>query len=115
MKLLRMLWLLPLLIPISYAAFLLFIAYDYLDKFNTGIEPFGNNINRIFHVGLGLLVGTLTLVYQTVLAIHALNVSKLSGNRTFLWITAIYLLNILAIPVYWALYVWQDPGKPQRA
>ena len=54
-----------------------------------------------------LMMGLLVLYLM-----HVGTSGRVPKNRTALWIVLIFLGNMLAMPVYWYLYIWREPQSP---
>jgi hypothetical protein len=56
----------------------------------------------------------LTILWMMgLLAIYIVNVFKndrVTDDKKALWAVVIFLGNIIAMPIYWYLYIWREPG-----
>lgn len=75
------------------------------DEFRTAMPLF--MVAIVFHWLAVMCVGG---VIELCLA-HAKGNNRLSNKSKIVWRVVLFALNILAIPVYWYLYIWQTPGQ----
>ncbi len=67
-------------------------------------EEFHHLFDNVFrwHLGIMGLVVALTILY----IVHLFRTDRVPADKKALWAVVLLLGNILAMPVYWYLYVW---------
>lgn len=78
------------------------------DEFRTVIPLF--MVAFVFH---GLAVMCVIGVTALCLA-HAVGNKRLSNNGKIAWALVLFFLHMLAMPVYWYLYIWREPKSPDE-
>lgn len=61
----------------------------------------------IFHFGTMLLIAALVTFY----IVHVFKSSALLGQKQALWAVVLLLGTVIAMPVYWYLYVWREAAR----
>jgi hypothetical protein len=64
-----------------------------------------------FQLLMALHLGTMLLMMAllTFYIVHVFKNSAISGDKRTLWAVVLFFGNIIAMPVYWFLYVWREP------
>ena len=62
-------------------------------------------------IALQLLVLLLTLALVAFYMVHIFRTDRVEHDKKALWAVVIFLGNMFAMPVYWYLYVWQEPRR----
>lgn len=57
-----------------------------------------------FHIGTILLIFALTVVY----VLHAFRSGVVPQDQRLLWVIILFVGNMIAMPIYWWLYVWKE-------
>lgn len=73
------------------------------------IEQNGPPIEFLILFALHFL--TMILVF-TLMVIYVINVfknNKIENNKKFLWVVVLFFGSIIAMPIYWYLYIWKKP------
>lgn len=61
----------------------------------------------IFHFGTMLIIAALVTFY----IVHVFKSSALLGQKQALWAVVLLLGSVIAMPVYWYLYVWREATR----
>jgi hypothetical protein len=66
---------------------------------------------RSFQVLMGVHLGTMLLMMAllTFYIVHIFKNSAIAGDKRTLWAVVLFFGNVIAMPVYWFLYVWREP------
>jgi hypothetical protein len=95
--------------PIVYMfLFFAFILGSFMRMASTK-EPEG--VFKSFQVLMAAHLGTM-LIMVALLAFYIVHVFKnpaLAGDKRVLWAVVLFMGNVIAMPVYWFLYVWREP------
>ena len=67
-------------------------------------EQFFHNFNLIFR--LHLLVMALIVALMAFYIVHLFRSDLVASDKKALWAVVLFLGNLLAMPVYWYLYMW---------
>ncbi len=64
-----------------------------------------------FQVLMAVHLGTMLLMMAllTFYIVHVFKNSAIAGDKRTLWAVVLFFGNIIAMPVYWFLYVWREP------
>jgi len=74
-------------------------------------EQFFQDFERIFRIHLIFMA--LTVALMAFYIVHLFRTDRVSGDKKALWAVVLFLGNLLAMPVYWYLYMW--PGRTEGA
>jgi hypothetical protein len=61
----------------------------------------------VAHVGTMLISAGLLTFY----IVHVFKNPALAGDRRTLWAVVLFLGNVIAMPIYWFLYVWREASR----
>ena len=96
------------LLPLAYVIFLfvsLFIHFTSMifriparDIFVEWFDPM-----FIVHLGAMLWIMVLTVIYM----VHIAKNAVLKNEMKAIWVMAVFMVNIFAMPIYWYLYIWR--------
>jgi hypothetical protein len=66
---------------------------------------------RSFQILMALHLGTMLLMMAllTFYIVHVFKNAAIAGDKRALWAVVLFFGNIIAMPVYWFLYVWREP------
>jgi hypothetical protein len=66
---------------------------------------------RSFQVLMAVHLGTMLLMMAllTFYIVHVFKNSAIAGDKRTLWAVVLFFGNVIAMPVYWFLYVWREP------
>ena len=97
-----------------WAYFVFFIsrfmpAFEAMSSSSTPPEQFFHNFDTLFR--LHLLVMALIVALMAFYIIHLFRTDLISGDKKTLWAVVLFLGNLLAMPVYWYLYMWPRSSK----
>ena len=94
---------------------IIFLAYFISGPFMRGggpsTEPDG--AFKSFQVLLAVHIGTM-LIMAALLVFYIVHVFKnpaIAGDKRALWAVVLFMGNVIAMPVYWFLYVWREPAR----
>jgi hypothetical protein len=92
--------------PWAYFVFLLsrFMPTFEAMSSSTAPEQFFRNFDLIFR--LHLLVMVLIVALMAFYIIHLFRTDRVPNDKKTLWAVVLFLGNLLAMPVYWYLYMW---------
>ena len=97
-------------------AYLVFFISRFMPAFETMSSPFTppeqffHNFNLIFR--LHLLVMVLIVALMAFYIIHLFRTDLVASDKKALWAVVLFLGNLLAMPVFWYLYVWPRRTGP---
>jgi hypothetical protein len=60
-----------------------------------------------FHLATMLLMLALTVIY----VLHALRSGTVPQDQRLLWVVILFVGNVIAMPIYWWLYVWKEGDR----
>ena len=43
--------------------------------------------------------------------VHLFKTNRVPEDKKALWAVALFLGNLIAMPIYWYLYIWREPGQ----
>ena len=46
--------------------------------------------------------------------VHVFRTDRIAQDKKALWAVVLFLGNVIAMPVYWYLCIWREPGQPAR-
>lgn len=90
----------------------LFIVIFFVFVFSKGFV-FTSDPESGFSLMVGLHFSTMVWICVLVL-IYILNVfrnERVASDKKNLWAVVLFLGNVVAMPVYWYLYIWPEPSK----
>ena len=96
------------LLPLAYVIFLFAALFLHIANLILGI-PERNIFLELFHTlfiihfGMMLSIVVLTIVY----VVHIARNSSLKNEMKAVWVTAVCMGNVFAMPVYWYLQIWR--------
>lgn len=96
------------LVPLAYVIFLFATLFFHITNLILGI-PKRNVLMELFdtlliiHFGMMLWIVVLTIVY----VVHIARNSSLKNEMKAVWVTAVCMGNVFAMPVYWYLQIWR--------
>ena len=96
------------LLPLAYAIFLFTALFLHIANLIIGI-PERNIFLELFdtlfilHLGMMLWIVVLTIVY----VLHIARNSRLKNEMKAVWVAAVCMGNVFAMPVYWYLQIWR--------
>jgi magnesium-transporting ATPase (P-type) len=75
-------------------------------------EQFFRDFDTIFR--LHMIVIVLILALMAFYIVHLFRTDRVPGDKKALWAVVLFLGNLLAMPVYWYLYVWPKANRGSR-
>jgi hypothetical protein len=103
----KVLFAISTLLPLAYVCFLFVALFLHLSSLIVGI-PRRNIFLELFqtlffvHFGMMAWLAILTLVY----VIHIARNPALTNEMKAVWVTAVGVGNVFAMPVYWYFHIW---------
>lgn len=105
-------WILGLatLIPVLYMILFFIIFASLFFSSLTGNPPLGGPGVEFAFVFAGQFIMMLWIMALLVLYIvHLFKNQNIPNDKKALWAIVIFLGNVLAMPVYWFIYIWRSP------
>ena len=75
-------------------------------------EQFFQEFNMIFRIHM--IVMALVLALMAFYIVHLFRSDRVPGDKKALWAVVLFLGNLLAMPVYWYLYMWPKANGGSR-
>jgi len=88
-----------------FMGFFVLTFFGMVSGWEGGDMPVGFNLIVPMHF-LTMLVGILLMVIYIIMALRN---EHLVGNAKLLWVLILFMGNMFAMPMYWYLYIWNDP------
>src|SRR5687768_5537935 len=110
MRLNRPLALLVAVLTIAPWAYFVFFLSHFMPAFGTMSasssppDQFFQDFNLIFR--LHLVMMALIVALMAVYIVHLFRTDRVPSDKKALWAVVLFLGNLLAMPVYWYLYMW---------
>lgn len=97
------------LLPLAYLCFFVFSIFFFVIS-GPNSDPLGDRIWVLFliHIACMFWVWGLLAFYL----VHLFKTDVVAKEQKALWAVVLFLGNMLAMPVYWYLYIWR-PWVPQ--
>jgi hypothetical protein len=96
---------------------IIFMSFTFLMVFNTpdnvNQEPTFDFFKLIFGLHLFTMVEMFALIIIYVVFIF--KTEKVAKDKKALWAVVIFLGNMIAIPIFWFLYIWKDPTRIENS
>ena len=105
-KLLKIALGLATLWPLAYIGIFLWWAFSIM--FATPIHT-GSETDFGFIFPLHLLTMLCTMVLTVIYMVNVFKNDRVVGDRKVLWAVVIFMGGIIAMPIYWYLYIWREP------
>lgn len=96
--------------PILYIFIFMLFMFGMMATMGLGSDGPPPAIFIIFALHFITIFGSFGLMIYYV--VHALKNERLEGDRKFLWAAIIFFGNMIAMPIYWYLQIWQEPEEP---
>jgi hypothetical protein len=97
--------------PIVFMILLVVVFFSAFSSFSSGrrvnMDAFSSLFGAIFT--LQILLWLLTLGLTVFYIVNVFRNGRVEKDKKALWAVVIFLGNILAMPVYWYLYIWREP------
>lgn len=71
----------------------------------------GGVFPMLFMMHLIAMVGVIALI--TFYIVHAVRNRALANETRIIWVLLIFLGNMIAMPIYWYLYIWKPQEKKE--
>jgi hypothetical protein len=71
----------------------------------TGGPPVWFLVLFVFHALTMLVILGLLIIYVR----HVFRTDHIAADKKALWAVVLFLGNVIAMPVYWYLYIWKEP------
>jgi hypothetical protein len=97
--------------PFIYMIIFMFFTFSMVFKTpgNVNQEPTFDFFKLIFGLHLFTMVEIFALIIIYVVFIF--KTEKVAKDKKALWAVVIFLGNMIAIPIFWFLYIWKDPKQ----
>lgn len=107
----------PIQLLIGAATCLPFIYMIYF--FSTAFTPTGDpsRAREEFDFLFRLHLGTIFLIFALLIfyIVHLFKSERVPQDKKALWAVVLFLGNMIAMPVFWYLYIWEGKEKPDSA
>jgi len=96
---------------------LIFIGVWFYMLLSVTLRPGGNEGAPFWMIAIFVVHGITMLWNIALLAIYIFNVfnnARVDNDRKVLWAVVLFFGNVIAMPIYWYLYIWRE-AKPLPA
>ena len=109
----KILLLIGTLWPVVYMfVFMGFFFFEFMTIQNqpSGGPPTGFFIFFGLHLFTMMWMMALTVIY----IVNIFRNERVTQDKKALWAVVIFLGNMIAMPIYWYLYIWKEPAPPEQ-
>ncbi len=104
-RVLALFWLLLTLAPIAYIFFFVFFSFSMLATGAHSFQQTKEQFDFIFMLQMIAILGSWALVASYV--VYLFRSSYVPQEKRALWAVVLFLGNMIAMPIFWYLYVWR--------
>lgn len=100
--------------PFLYMAFSFgAIFWLFISDFSGGPHP--NGLPTIFMVIFPLHFLTMLIIFAllVIYIVHVFKTNRIPEDKKALWAVVLFLGSMIAMPIYWYLYIWSPPKPAQ--
>lgn len=99
------------LLPVAYMFYFFAFAFSSFGAHPQALDE--QQFNTLFrlHVGAMMLTIGLLVFYVT----HLFRTERVANDKKALWAVVLFFGNVIAMIVYWYLYIWADKSRPGSA
>lgn len=97
------------LLPAAYMFYFFAFAFS---NFGAHPQAFGEQqFNTLFKLHLGTM--TLTIGLFVFYVAHLFRTERVANDKKALWAVVLFFGNVIAMIIYWYLYIWNDKSRPR--